>query len=393
MLYDLAVRGGTVVTATESFRADVAVAREKIAAIASSLRGEREIDASGKLVLPGAVDPHVHLEMALGSLVTSDDWKSGTAAALFGGTTTVIDFVEPQPGEPLLEALKSRSAAAEAKTLVDFALHMTLGGGDPETLAQIPAVVEAGCPSFKTYLTYADLLLDDRAFLSALEHVKNAGGLALVHAESQAIIEYMQDRLLKQGMIQARYHPRSRPAIAEIEAINRAAALAETAGAALYVVHVSTSCGCEAIRQARRRGARLYAETCPQYLLLTEEEYEREGFEAAKFVCSPPLRGKGDANRLWTALADGDIDCVSTDHCAWLFDGQKTSGSSCFTDTCRSAGDREPPGVAAHLWGPMRSCIPQSLGGSLFNCTCEDFRPVSEEGGSGRWLGRGHRDL
>ena len=347
MEFDTVIRGGTLITPSGPVNADLGIAGGRIAAIGFDLVGERAIDATGKLVLPGAVDPHVHLQMPAGAVTSSDDWETGTIAAACGGTTTVIDFVEPEPvgarhslheasgGEqmasgnasPLLDALAARRAEAEGRAVIDFGLHMTLLDASPAALAEIPAVVEAGCTSFKTYLTYAGFKLDDDAFIAALAAVGRAGGIALVHAENDAGIRYLQRKFLAEGHVAPRYHPLSRPAGTEAEAIERALALAEVAGCPLYVVHVSTQRGAEAVSRARARGQTAIGETCPQYLLLTDAEYDRPGFEGAKFICSPPLRKAADNAALWAHLAADDLSTVGTDHCPFFYAGQKDLGA------------------------------------------------------------------
>ncbi len=325
MIYETAIRGGTLVTPKGPVQADLGIASGLIAAIGPDLRAAAEIDATGKLVIPGAVDPHVHLQMPAGAFTSSDDWTTGTIAAACGGTTTVIDFVEPD-GQALLPALAARRAEAEGQAAIDFGLHMTLCDARPETLAQVPGVVAAGCPSFKTYLTYEGFKLDDAEFLLALSAVGAAGGIAMVHAENDAIIAHQKRRLLQAGLTEPRWHGASRPAAAEGEAVERALALAEVAGCPLYVVHVSTRRGAQAVARARSRGQDAWGETCPQYLLLTGDAYELPGFEGAKFICSPPLRDADDNAALWDGLAAGELDTVGTDHCPFLYEGQKDLG-------------------------------------------------------------------
>jgi dihydropyrimidinase len=328
MSYDAIFRNGTLVTPGGVRRADLAVAGERIAAIGPDLdagAGTRVIDATGKLVIPGAINPHVHLQMPAGAVTSSDDWRTGTVAAACGGTTTVIDFVEPE-GASLLHALAARRAEAEGRAAVDYGLHMTLMDARPATLVQVPDVVAAGAASFKTYLTYDGFKLSDAEFLVALSAVRAAGGIALVHAENDAIVTSLKARFLAEGRTEPRWHPRARPAAAEGEAVERALALAEVAGCPLYVVHVSTERGAQAVARARGRGQPAWGETCPQYLLLSDAEYDRPGFEGAKFVCSPPLRTTTDMAALWAALAAGELSAAGTDHCPFFYVGQKDLG-------------------------------------------------------------------
>jgi dihydropyrimidinase len=328
--FDLVIHGGTLVTAERTLQADLGVLGEKIAAVGRDLEGTRRIEAGGLLVLPGAVDPHVHLEMPVGSTRSSDDWFTGTRAAACGGTTTLIDFVEPAPGERLLRALAARRELAERKAVIDFGLHMTIAQDDKQTLQDITTLCADGCTSVKTYLTYEDLRLSDSAFLNVLDAVKNAGGIVLVHAENDAIIKHLQNQCSADGKKAPKYHAITRPPIAEGEAIQRCLAMAEVTGARVYVVHVSTALGVEAIRSARKRGVSAFGETCPQYLLLTDRELSRPGFEGAKFVCSPPLRSQPDNDRLWEGLKDDDLQTVGTDHCPFFFKGQKDLGRNDF---------------------------------------------------------------
>ncbi len=325
-MFDLVIRGGRLITRQGAAWSDLAIQDGKIAAMGPGLAGRRALPAEGLLVLPGAVDPHVHLEMPVGDTRSSDDWLSGTVAAACGGTTTVIDFVEPQPGETLAQALEARRVLAEGRAAVDYALHMTLCDDSPATLAQIRSLCEAGCTSFKTYLTCEGFRLSDPAFLNVLAAVQAAGGITLVHAESDAIINFVQSRLQIEDPGCPAYHALARPALAEVEAIQRALALAQAAGAALYVVHVSTAAGADAIQAAWQRGQLAFGETCPQYLLLDEGELARPDFEGARFVCSPPLRTAVDREALWKALAEDVLQTVGSDHCPFNFDGQKTLG-------------------------------------------------------------------
>jgi dihydropyrimidinase len=325
-LHDLVIHNGKLISPTRIIEADLAIDCEKIAEVGHNLTGRRELDATGKYVLPGGVDPHVHLEMPAGATCSSDDWFTGTRAAAYGGTTTLIDFVEPAPGESLGFALEKRRELAQRKATIDFGLHMTIKQDDEQILQEIPALCTNGCTSFKTYLTYEGFRLSDTAFLNVLCAVKNAGGIVLVHAENDAIIDYLKHNFRDQKKTAPKYHALSRPAIAEGEAIQRCLAMAEVIGTRLYVVHTSTALGVEAIRAARRRGVAACGETCPQYLLLTDRELSRPDFNGAKYVCSPPLRAESDNVRLWQGLADDDLQTVGTDHCAFFFKGQKDLG-------------------------------------------------------------------
>jgi dihydropyrimidinase len=314
MTYDLVIKNGTIITAEATYVADVGISGERIAAIGLGLAGEREIDASGKLVTPGAVDIHVHLQMPIGQFVSADDFYTGTRAAALGGTTTIIDFVEAEPQESLLAALAARRAEADERVAVDYGLHMTIGPPDLEKLDELPSVFEAGCASFKLYMAY-DFRLDDGQLLRALEAVRDVGGLPVVHAENWDVICMMVDRNLARGRTEPRWHPRSRPALTEGEAAGRLIDLATLVGTPVHIFHVSCASVVERIADARRRGLPVYGETCPQYLFLTDEVYDRPGVAGALPVCSPPLRTEADQDRLWAALGNGGLQLVSTDHC------------------------------------------------------------------------------
>ncbi|HNS51398.1 MAG TPA: dihydropyrimidinase [Anaerolineae bacterium] len=330
-MLDCAIVGGTLVTAEGTSQTDLGVLSGKIVQLGRGLHGRREIDASGMLVLPGAVDEHVHLELPVAGTVSSDDFYSGTVAAAFGGTTTVLDFVEPAPGQPLEEALGLRRSLADPKVTIDYGLHMTLSRADPATLAQIPGCMRAGSSSFKLYMAYEGLWLNDGALLRALEAVHAHSGRVLVHAENHHAISYLVSKALASGHIGPDSHAHTRPTILEAEAIHRLLALAEVAGSQVMVAHVSCAAGLAEVQRARSRGQTVWIETCPHYLTLDEREYSRPGFDGAKFVVSPPLRTEQDRNSLWAGLAAREVDTVATDHCPFFFSRQKTLGRSNFS--------------------------------------------------------------
>ncbi len=329
-MFDLVIANGTLVTAEAMFRADVGIREGRIAAWGRGLTGRQTLDAAGKWVLPGAVDEHVHLEMPVGEFASSDDFHSGTVAAACGGTTAIVDFVEARPGERLLDALAARRAKAEGKAVIDYGLHMTLSSADEETLAQVPACIEAGTASFKLYMTYA-LRLDDGGLLRALATLRAHGGRALVHAENHHAIAYLVAQALAEERTGPENHPLTRPARMEAEAIHRLLALASVVDAPLVLAHLSCAQGLEEVRRARARGQTVWVETCPQYLLLDEAEYRRPGFEGAKFVMAPPLRTAADRAALWAGLAAGEIQTVATDHCPFFYETQKVRGKDDFS--------------------------------------------------------------
>jgi dihydropyrimidinase len=314
----LVIQNGTVVTAGGSFRADVGVQGGTIAEIGLGLRGAETLDASGLLVIPGGVDPHVHLQYPQGPrrVVSSDDWLTGTIAAAHGGTTTVIDFIEARPEETWMEAFEARLAQAASQAVIDFGFHMSFNRADERSLAEVRPMIEAGVTSFKIYMAYDGIRLTDPEMLLALDAIAEHGALAIVHAENHAVIMHLVNKQLAQGHVEPRWHPLTRPVAGEAEATERALALAEIAGAQMHIVHVTAARGLEAIREHRqRRGQPVTGEVCTQHLQLTEALYDQPGFEAAKYGMAPPLRTAADNAAMWAGLQSGDLDFVVTDHC------------------------------------------------------------------------------
>ncbi len=321
--FDLVIKNGTVVNANGSARMDVGVRGETIAELGQGLSGRREIDAAGMLVTPGAVDIHVHMELDFGGeLRSSDDFFTGTRAAALGGTTCIGDFVEAGGEERLLDALAIRRKAADECSTIDYALHMTIGPHDIAKLDQVPEVVDAGVTSFKLYMAYGHRL-DDGQLLLALEAVRDAGGFPVVHAENWDVITTLIRRNLALGRTGPEWHPRSRPAILEGEAAGRLIDIAAYLEMPVHIFHVSCEAVVERIRAARARGLRVTGETCPQYLFLTEEAYDAPGDRGLLPVCSPPLRPQADQDALWTALAHGDLEVVTTDHCPFTLEDKR----------------------------------------------------------------------
>ncbi|MBI3362093.1 MAG: dihydropyrimidinase [Chloroflexi bacterium] len=317
MPYDLVIKNGLLITASESFIADVAISGERIAAIGTDLSGGREIDARGLYVLPGAIDGHVHLTDPTYppySIPTADSFGSGTVAAAFGGVTTVIDFAQPAPGQSLIEGLDRRQEDADGHAVVDYALHLTLRDRDPARLAEVPAVFQRGVPSFKFFMAYEGYRLDDVAMFRAMEAVAAHDGLAIVHAENFDIITELRRRLRAERKFGPRWHVAACPSVAEGEAVHRALALAHLAGARVLIYHQSCIEGLREIRLAKARGQAAFGEVCVQYLVLTDEVCVRDDLAAQALAISPPLRDKAHQAALWQGLADGTLDIVSTDH-------------------------------------------------------------------------------
>ncbi len=315
--YQLVIKNGTLVTSSDTFSADLGIAEGKIAAIGKNLVGTETLDATGLLVMPGGVDPHVHLQYPQGAfqVVSSDDWLTGTVAAACGGTTTVIDFVEARPGETWMEAFDKRVAQAAPQAVIDYGLHMSFNRADPASIGELPAVIAAGITSFKIYMAYQGIRLNDGEMLLALEALRDHGGLPIVHAENHDVIMRLVEEQLAQGHVEPRWHPLTRPAAGEAEATDRALAFAEIVNVPMHIVHVSTARGADIIRQYRMRGRPVTGEVCTQHLLLTDAGYKKPGFDAAQYCMAPPLRTADDNAALWKGLESGDIDFVVTDHC------------------------------------------------------------------------------
>lgn len=319
-MYDLVIKNGRIVSSWATYQADVAIQGNQIAAIGQRLVGKQEIDATGKFVTPGAIDVHVHMQMPLPSGVTSaDDFFTGTRAAAFGGTTTIIDFVAANPEETLLQALATRQAEANGRSVIDYALHMTITPTDIAKLDQVPEVYAAGCTSFKLYMAYG-FRLDDGQLLQALQAIYAVNGLPVVHAENWDVICTLIEQNLKNGRTSPHWHPRSRPALMEGEAVGRVIALAELVNTRLHIFHVSCAAVVERIVAARLRGLPITGETCPQYLFLTDAVYDQPGLLGALPVCAPPLRPQADQDTLWQALAHDHLQLVCTDHCPFVSD-------------------------------------------------------------------------
>lgn len=318
-MYDLVIRGGQIITANGLVAADVAVEGKAIAALGRGLAGRESIDAHSCYVLPGAVDEHVHMQLPLAGRVSTDTFGSGSIAAACGGATTFIDFVTPNPAEPLLDALAARRAEADGKVAVDYGLHMTIPtwhGAALDRLVDVPAALAAGCPTFKMYQAYDGMILDDVSLYRALCAVAAAGGSVVLHSETGPVLDLLRADALAAGRTAPIEHERTRPARLEATAIARAAELAQPAGCPLLIFHVGNAAAIEAIAAARARGVDIWGETCPQYLLLTAEEH-LGGPDGARFVCAPPLRSQADQGAVWRALADDGLQVVSTDHCPW----------------------------------------------------------------------------
>jgi len=319
------IKGGTIVTSTGRYTADVYTEEDKIKTIGKNLdvAADETVDAMGKYVLPGAIDPHTHISMPFMGTSAQDDYETGTISAACGGVTTVVDFDLQQKGESLFEALERKKSWAEGKAVVDFSLHPAIMDPRPEVIEEVKkAIMDYGTPSFKIFMVY-DFRVDDATMIKLLEETKKYGGLVQVHAENVYIIQHMNEMLEKEGKLAPYYHAVSRPNIAEEEAISRAAKMVELTGSRIYIVHLSSREGLFKVKEARDHGIDVFAETCPQYLLLNEDRYKEADFNGAKYVMSPPLRTEESSEALWGGLKGGDIQVVATDHCPFDFNGKK----------------------------------------------------------------------
>ncbi len=350
MPYDLVIKNGRIITASEDFTGDIAIAGETIAAIGQNLSGAKEIDAAGLYVIPGAVDGHVHLQMPFADTVTADSFEQGTIAAAYGGVTTIIDFVEPEKGQALVEALDQRREQADGQVVIDYGLHMTLLDPDPLILAQVPQAYAAGCATFKMYTAYPNFYLADDELYRAMIAIAETGGLAVVHAENYPVITEVWKRFMAEGKVEARWHPHSRPALTEAEAVNRVLSIAHLAGAPTLIFHISCGEAAREVAYAKERGWAAFGETCPQYLSLPDDIYERPHMPGAWFICQPPIRGSAQAAALWQALSQGSIDIISTDHCPFSAEVKKR-GEQNFTQTPGGVSGIETRLALSHTFG------------------------------------------
>ena len=336
MALDLLVRNGLITTAKlVDEPLDIGVSEGKVVRLEREIDSEAEriVDAAGKPVFPGFVDPHTHMELPVSGTVSSDDFYSGTIAAACGGITTIIDFAGAVRGQSLVDAMRIWRERADPKVVIDYGLHMIVPELESWQLEEISELVGGGITTVKCMMAYkrGPQGSGDANLLRVIWKAKEVGALPMVHAENGDAIDVTIDRFLEEGHTEPRWHPRSRPAILEAEAVNRAATLAALADMPIYIVHVSSGAGLDAILDTRARSWVVLAETCPQYLTLTETEYETPGFEAAKFVCSPPLRSEADRQRLWIGIKNGEIQTVGSDHCPFYFRGQKDAGRDSFS--------------------------------------------------------------
>src|SRR5262247_1979798 len=341
------IKNGTVVTATDQYKGDILVKDEKIELVGTSLEmtADQVIDASGKYVLPGGIDVHTHLDMPFGGTTSSDDFESGTTAAAFGGTSAVVDFAIQYRGQTLHHAWETWAKKAEGKAVVDYGFHMIITELNDQVELEMDALVRQGITSFKLFMAYPGVfMLDDGSIFKALLRTGKNGGTICMHAENGGVIDVLVQRALAEGKTAPKYHALTRPARAEAEATHRAIAMAEIADVPIYIVHLSAAEALEMVTEARDRGLPAYAETCPQYLFLSYDNYEEPGFDGAKYVMSPPLRAKEKQDQLWRGLAFNDLQAISTDHCPFCMKEQKVLGKDDFSKIPNGA-----PGIETRM--------------------------------------------
>jgi dihydropyrimidinase len=341
------IKNGTIVTATDTYKGDVLVDGERIATIGTTLpvSADTIIDATGKYVVPGGIDCHTHLDMPFGGTTSADDFESGTIAAAFGGTTSIVDFAIQYRGQTLHHAWETWMKKAEGKAVIDYGFHMIMTEVTDQLELEMDALVKEGVTSFKLFMAYPGVfMVDDASIFKAMLRTGRNGGTICMHAENGGVIDVLVKQALAQGHTAPKYHALTRPARAEAEATHRAIALAEMADVPVYIVHLSAAEALEMVTEARDRGLPAYAETCPQYLFLSYDNYEEPGFDGAKYVMSPPLRVKEGQERLWRGLRFNDLQAISTDHCPFCLKEQKELGRGDFSKIPNGA-----PGIETRM--------------------------------------------
>ena len=328
------IKNGRVVTAMDDYHADIFIKDDTVTVIGKSLEvvADREIDATGKLVIPGGVDPHTHLEMPFGGTQTSDTFESGTRAAAFGGTTCVVDFAVQSKGTSMIETLDTWHAKAAGKTAIDYGFHMIITDLPDHRVPEMRRIADEGITSYKLFMAYPGALLsDDGTIYRAMRKAGEDGTLICMHAENGIVIDELIKEALALGHIEPKYHALTRPTRLEAEGAHRALAIAEVARAPVYIVHLSCYDALKELRDAQARGVMAHAETCPQYLLLDIDAYDQPGFDGAKYVLTPPLREKWNQDELWRALRGNALNAISTDHCPFCLKEQKELGRDDFS--------------------------------------------------------------
>ena len=330
----LLIKNGRIVTAVDDYHADIFVNDSTVALIGKDLviEADKQIDATGKLVIPGGIDPHTHLELPFGGTITSDTFETGTRAAAYGGTTCIIDFAVQTRGNSTLKALDDWHAKAAGKTAVDYAFHMIVTDMPQERIGEMRSLADNGITSYKLFMAYPGALLsDDGTIFRAMRKAGEDGTLVCMHAENGIVIDELVKIALSQRHVEPKYHALTRPTRLEAEGVHRALSIAEVARAPVYIVHLSCYDALHELRLAQARGVMAHAETCPQYLLLDVDRYDEPGFDGAKYVLTPPLREKWNHDELWGGLRSHALDVISTDHCPFCLKEQKELGRNDFS--------------------------------------------------------------
>jgi dihydropyrimidinase len=353
------IRGGRIVTAVDDYEADVLIEGERVHAIGAALDavGHTVLDARGKLVIPGGIDPHTHLDMPFGGTTSADDFESGTIAAAHGGTTTIIDFAIQTKGSSMLDGLDVWHRKADGKAVIDYAFHMIVTDLPGERLPEMTRLRDEGVTSYKLFMAYPGVLyVDDGVLYRAFRKAGEDGTRICMHAENGIVIDEIIREAVARGHKDPVWHALTRPTRMEAEGVHRAIAIAEVANVPLYIVHLSSHDALEEVKRGRARGVDVQAETCPQYLFLDEDYYRRPGFEGAKWVMTPALRQKANQASLWQGLKFGHLAAVATDHCPFCFVGQKELGRESFTKIPNGA-----PGVENRMSLMFQGCRQQGL--------------------------------
>ena len=330
----LLIKNGRVITAVDDYKGDIFVESEQVNLIGKNLdvKADRVIDAQGKYVIPGGIDPHTHLDMPFAGTVSADDFETGTRAAAHGGTTTLIDFAIQTKGRSTLEALETWHKKAEGKTAIDYGFHMIITDLEDDRVPEMRTLADEGVTSYKLFMAYPGVLYaDDATLFRAMRKAGEDGTVICMHAENGIVIDEIVKSALAEGKTGPKWHALTRPTRMEAEGVHRSIAIAEVADVPVYIVHLSSADALEQVVLARDRGAHVFAETCPQYLFLDHSYYEQEGFEGAKYVMTPPLREKWNQKELWRGLQMGDLMSISTDHCPFCFKEQKELGINDFS--------------------------------------------------------------
>lgn len=348
----LLIKNGQVVSAEGTEKKDVLIDGEKIVRVAPDIEdAQAQVhNASGQLIFPGFIDTHTHLDMNTATAHTADDFHSGSAAAACGGTTTVLDFATQEHGETLMQALSNWHKLADGKSCCDYGFHMAITEWNPKVRSELPEMKKEGVTSYKLYMAYDNLRVTDDVILEVLEAVREVDGIVGMHCENGDLVKEFTRQLLAKGHTDPSAHPLSRPDLVEAEAIGRYLSIAALAKAPVNIVHLSTRRGLEVIEQARGRGQAVYIETCPQYLLLTDENYLKPDFESAKYVMSPPLRKDIDRAALWAAVEHGEVDTIGSDHCSFFF-RQKEMGKNDFSQIPNGAPGVDMRPVLIYTYG------------------------------------------